>query len=379
MVLVLYLLCIKKWYPLNLKYKYLYLFASAISIVLAFTLSPHHDYWAYLEQWDNIINGDSAGNPYGIVHDFIGYLSLFPIVYVPKALFVCIYLLGGYKLLDFALAEGVNAGILSVFLLLNPLFLIFGVYYGSNDLFVSGLTILAVLYLIDQKSKIAGILFAFAIGYKFYPLFILPFLLFSIFKLRKGFAYSFMISLLIIYSVGYLYWGDSVFDAFRIGLERPSKSLSIFRFIRGESSPITFLGIENADSLSVWFLFGSFLGSMFLFLYYRLDYLLMALFSYVNVLLFFKIGHHQFYFLFLFLSLLVYIKHKTDLKQNKPLIISFAIFIIWFFAIVIAYPLTEQYNSFPQIREWIGLPNFVMLLIFNVLLLRYTFQKSYSG
>ena len=329
-----------------------------------------------MEQWDNIVKGESAGSPYGIVHNFIGYLSLIPIVFVPKALFVCIYLFSGYKLLDFAVSKGVNAGILSIFLLLNPLFLIFGLYYGSNDLFVSGLAISAVLYLIERKSTTAGILLAFAIGYKFYPVFILPFMLFTDFKLRKRFAYSFMISLMIIYSVGYLYWGDNIFDAFRIGVERPSKSLSIFRFIRGDFSPLSFFGVKNIDDLSIWFLFGSFLSSLFLFIYYRLDYLLMALFSYVNVLLFSKIGHHQFYFLFLFLSLLVYIKHKIDLKRNKPLIISFTIFVVWFFAIVVAYPLTEHYNSFPLIREWIGLPNFVLLLILNVLLLRYIFRKS---
>ena len=329
-----------------------------------------------MEQWDNIVKGESAGSPYGIVHNFIGYLSLIPIVFVPKALFVCIYLFSGYKLLDFAVSKGINAGILSIFLLLNPLFLIFGLYYGSNDLIVSGLAISAVLYLIERKSTTAGILLGFAIGYKFYPVFILPFMLFTDFKLRKRFAYSFMISLMIIYSVGYLYWGDSVFDAFRIGLERPSKSLSIFRFIRGDFSPLSFFGVKNIDDLSIWFLFGSFLSSLFLFIYYRLDYLLMALFSYVNVLLFSKIGHHQFYFLFLFLSLLVYIKHKIDLKRNKPLMLSFTIFVVWFFAIVVAYPLTEHYNSFPLIREWIGLPNFVLLLILNVLLLRYIFRKS---
>lgn len=329
-----------------------------------------------MEQWDNIIKGESAGSPYGIVHNFIGYLSLIPIVFVPKALFVCIYLFSGYKLLDFAVSKGVNAGILSIFLLLNPLFLIFGLYYGSNDLIVSGLAISAVLYLIERKSTTAGILFAFAIGYKFYPLFILPFMLFTDFKLRKGFAHSFMISLMIMYSVSYLYWGDNIFDAFRIGVERPSKSLSIFRFIRGDFSPLSFFGVKNIDDLSIWFLFGSFLGSIFLFLYYRLDYLLMALFSYVNVLLFFKIGHHQFYFLFLFLSVLIYIKQKADLDQNKPLMLSFAIFVIWFFVVVIAYPLTGQYNNFPHIREWIGLPDFVLLLIFNVLLLRHIFQKS---
>jgi len=340
-------------------------------------MKPHHDYWAYLEQWDSIIKDDFTINPYGVVHNFLGYLTFIPYIHVPKALFASVYLFACYKLLGYVDGEKKQSSlILLLILLFNPLYLVFGLYYGSNDIFVAGLTILSIIYLNEKNAKIAGILFAIAIAYKFYPGFILPFLIFRDKKLNKHFLFSFTISLFLIYLSGYFIWGSAVLEPFRIGIDRPSKSLSIFRFIRGEYHPLGFFGVQNADLYSIYLVLASFLLSIFLYLYYRLDFLLMALFSYVNVLLLFKVGHHQFYFLFLLMSIFIYVKNQDYLKRQKLLVLSNIAFWIWFFIIVIVYPLTGNYDDYPVIREIIGLPNFIVLSLFNLILIKTTLNKS---
>ncbi len=354
--------------------KRLFIIISVIYVLIALILKPRHDYWSYLDQWGRVVSDGDINNPYGISYNLFAYISNLPLIQFPRAIFVVVYLVAAYEI--WVLAANLKSSyldIIFVVLLFNPLFIVFGLLYGSNDAFLSGITAISVFYFINKKYSLAGILMAIAIGFKFSPLFILPFFILKDYRINKIYAISFFISALLIILLGYSMWGDSILHPFDLGVNRESKSLSIFRFIRGSIRPCSFFGIDDLDSYSIWLLIVGFLISFLLFFYYKLDYLIMALFSYTNAMIFFKIGHHQFYFLMLLLSAIVFIKNENKIIENRGLFISFLLFWLWFFVLVILYYFTAYQDGYSYIREVVGLPNTVFLLVFNLFLLKLAF------
>ena len=156
----------------------------ALAVALSsFGLPYQLDYPAYIEQW-RITLADPTNlqrlgtNAYGPTHNLMALVyAIHP--NAPRILFCWIWLAGGALLLNRCADDRLPAWIswiILFFLYLNPYF--FRLYaYGQNDLAVSGLLLIAVLCHRAKKDLAAGLLFALALSYKFYPIVMLPFLL----------------------------------------------------------------------------------------------------------------------------------------------------------------------------------------------------------
>lgn len=357
---------------------YIGFFALAISAI-----SPIiHDYIAYKKQWDVIIKGNDpyahTGNAYGVIYNLFAYIKSTNFFHTQRIVFTFIYILASFKIWSYAVSQSSkHANILLAILLINPLFWIFGIKFGINDTFLSGLTALAILCYIKDKHIVSGILFAIAVGFKFSPLFIIPFFIFSRHKINYKLGIAFGITTLFIFIYGYYLWGSSITYPFTFGADRESKHFSIFRFIRGTFQPLAFIGIQNMDQKSIYFVLSSVVICFGLYIRYNLNRMIMALLSFSLVLIFYKVGNHQFYFLLLVLTVFVYIQNEK-LIYNKPVLKKhFIFFWMWFFFCVILYDYTYSYtNQFEGFREYISLPTFIIEVICAYLLLKLAFYRK---
>ena len=341
-----------------------------VAIYGVFYFPNQHDYFAYVKEWDKIIGGEKPYNAYGVVFHFFSFPN-FVHPKLPKLIFVLSYFIAVHKIYLFS--GGVK--IINRILLLNPLFWIFGIVYGSNDTFVSSVTLLAVLSLINDNMKTSGFLFSLGINLKYTPLSILPFLVLSRKRIKKEVLFSFLLVTIIFLCVGYYFWGTDLMHGFMFNINRDSSIFSIFRFINGKYHPLQFVNIQSLDFLSVYLVvivWG--LGFLF-YIKFNLDKYLMLLLSYSNILLLYKSGHHQFYILFFMLTFLIYIIHKEKMKTNKILLNSFIFFWVWILVFTIIYPLTNQYSGVYKIREWLGFPTFLIHLFLNIQLIIYIIKE----
>ncbi len=362
------------------------LFLSTFICVIAFVISCPlmHDYKLYVNQWKILAKGENLpnyDNAYGVLH----YLfTPFAKIYnqLPKLIFVGIYMYASYKLYELILKQtGVKLARISLLvLLLNPLFWIFGVIYGSNDLFVAATSFLSILYYYTKKTNKSAIYLFLGITYKFSPLFILPFLGIDARKINYKYFLIIGLTIIILYTFGYLFWGNSIFNPFIYGSVRSSKLLSVFAFINSSYAPLSFINIYNLDFLSIYCMIISWFVLFGLYLYFKLDKPIMIFTSFSSVLLFYKVGHHQFYFTLLFITLYIFSSHWEFIRQNKPILISTLVFWSWLFLVTIIYLITDEYKGqFNLIRELVGGPTFIIHSIMNILYLRLAFKIKHKN
>ena len=353
-----------------------FLIIGIISLILVLLLPNLHDYSSYVKQWSDLLESNNPSSAYGVFYNiFVIFFYLFS--KLPKAIFVIFYLISVYFVINYAKNQAIkHKKILLYILIFNPIFWIFGIVYGSNDTFLTGITIIALLAEIKSKGKISGALFAVGSTFKFTPLFILPFLIINKLKINFKILLSFFLFASIIILIGYSFWGVEILNPISFGSFRESKMFSIFRFIRGELQPLSFIEIHNLDSISIWLMIGSWLICFLIYIIWSFDKYLMILLAYSNVLLFYKVIHHQFYLLLLFLTIVIYIMHYKTIIKNKYLIISGILFWTWIFFFTIFYGLTHFLGQYSIIREIIGAPTFLLHLSFNLLLLRHIYKYS---
>ena len=337
------------------------LIAFTIAIVGVFYFEIQHDYRAYVREWNSIFNGNNPYNAYGVIFHFFSPISALG-TKLPKLIFVLLYFISIYKFIEYKREEKLIIRIL----LFNPLFWIFGVAYGSNDVLLASLTFLALLSYINNNERISGVFFSIAANLKFTPIIILPFLIFKRNNIDLKLLRVVVMYTIVFLSIGYYFWDVKLMQGVLFNVQRDSSIFSIFRFISGYLQPLKFADITSLDFLSIYFVIFSWIICFGCFLKYNLDKYLIILLAFSNVLLFYKSGHHQFYLVFLIINIVVYIHHKKSMLQNKKLLYSAILFWIWIFTFTVLYPLTGQYSGKYFIREWVGLPTFILHLIFNI-------------
>lgn len=333
-----------------------------IAIGTTIFLRNFHDYLAYVNEWDKIFKGDDPYNAYGV---FFHFFSLPNAIYnkLPKLIFIMFYFIAVHNIIKIDREDKLVYRLL----LLNPIFWVFGVLFGSNDVFLSSITILAVLNLINNNNITSGFLFSIGINFKYTPLSVLPFLVIDRKTINIKVIITTLISSVIFLSIGFYFWNSELMHGFMYNVNRDSSIFSIFRYISGDYQPLQYFNISSLDFLSVFLVIITWILLFLLFFIYKYDKYLTLLLAYSNILLFYKTGHHQFYLLFLCLTIIVYIIHKKRILENKLLLYSFSLFWIWIFIFTLLYPLSNLYRgSFSQIREWVGLPTFIIHLFLNI-------------
>ena len=147
---------------------------SLAAIAMAILLEPNHDYVPYIRQWKALLteNHWHKTNAYGPAHNALAILyAAHP--KLPKLLFVLSWIACAYPLMSVVLR---NADLPSAYrliliatVLLNPLFWIFTMRFGTNDMLMAMLVLYSVILYCRSGYSWSGIAMGLAISVKFIP------------------------------------------------------------------------------------------------------------------------------------------------------------------------------------------------------------------
>ena len=340
-------------------------------LLLSFFLPSSHDYALYLEQWRHILAGNDPWvktlNAYGPMYSFMARLVGIH-ERLPALIFLAVYFLGIFFFIrDSGLTPNWNSLIL---LLVNPLFFIFGLLYSSNDVLLAGVILLFLMKLEMKHFAIAGVFLGLAVSFKFSVIFLVPLLFLQEKKWIPGSVLSFGLTLLLFYGLAYLIWGETFLIPFLYGADRESRLLSVFRFIRGDLQPLAFAGISSLDSLNTLFLGTGALITWLLLVRLKVeDVYVQATAFLVTVFMIYKVGNHQ-YFLTVFPLLVILVQKYPDFRLR----LGIGLISAWYSFAALLYYFTRHDSEwgysgkFFGIREWIGLPTFLVQITFLIIL-----------
>lgn len=271
-----------------------------------------HDYPAYIVIWELIMDGGDpwlgslqARNAYGPAN-----VALAPLVLVqpllPKAAMLTVFLVTNMLVVWRVATQNLSAGRVALYALFIPLngsVIIWGIAHGSNDILVAGLVGLALVLRLDGRMAWTGVLLGLAVLLKLYPALLV--LLFSID--RRSVSFRLLFSSGITVAVGllipFVVWGGNSLNWLLFAAERGSSQLSIWNQIINEPwlsgiHSLAFAAIDfNAVLLVV--LFGIWLAVVWI---RQVPWLPASIFGLLIVLVFYKVGHGQFWMTWLILA-----------------------------------------------------------------------------
>jgi hypothetical protein len=368
-----------------LKYRFILLllvitFILSVYYCIEFPVVPGHDYVTYTLNWDHILSG---GDP---------WLGAQPDQSIPQNVYGPIYLLFAYpysiynklpriiwtlfwyglsywliiQIFNFSRLNENYKIILSMVLLLSPFLWITTVYFAHFDIVVAVLSLSSIEAKRRARNVMSGILISMAVSLKYYPIVIVPFLFISKKKVDIKFITSFILFTAIIFVTSYGIWKDSLFIPIKIAAARPSKLLSIFRFLRGEYSFLKLCnGINNVDIFSLPLLIISGGTVFIIYLIKNMDFITGSVLAVTVTLLFYKVGHYN-YHMILYLFLIYWIIF-TDFSKwvSATAIIIYMLFINLF---QIGYMKFLWGGKWSFVRDICGLPAFFVIafLLFAV-------------
>ena len=212
---------------------------------------------------------------------------------------------------------------------------------------------------------------------KFTPIFILPFLIISQKKIHLKYFIKIATYCFSFILVVYLLWGSSGFNIFLIDEHNVSKMFSIFRFIRGEFISLTFFGVEDLDFLSIPLVIVSLVTYFIFHVIKKLDSSISVFISFSLVLLFYKIGHHQFFISLFLLLIYVFLVHGINLIRDRFIMITSILFFTYLFIMTILYFFTGGYRAeFDLVREWMGLVSFILQFLMTISFICFNLKYS---
>lgn len=305
---------------------------SSLTIAVAYFSGTKHDYIAYANQWEIVLDGGNpwvgTDNAYGPLHNAIAWLYGLDHL-LPKGLFTLLHVATG------AIASFGSLGIddttsrlqrscLFAFFVLSPYSLITVGVYANNDILPAAAMVLALMGVVAFNKPISslasGSLLAIGVLCKFYPLIILPSLAFQHRKLDWPLLSGFLVTLILGGSLAYWHWGTSALLPLLFAGARSSKDLSIFHF----TSKV--LGMQ-LDSFSLplmvivfaaisWFLFSK-----------NANAVIGSIVTFAAVLSVYKVGHQQFYLFFFLVSpfAIRYLQSSSTFFTPKLM----AVFLLW--------------------------------------------------
>lgn len=351
---------------------------SFILILFVILTKNRFDYLEYGRQWLFFLEGGNPwgydSNTYGPLHALMAYFYALDIK-IPRLIFSLAALLSAFYLWGKVRANSrlneKHTKWLKYLLLYNPIIWIFFVVNGCNDGLVGMLILLGLVKYDDKNFVLSALFLSLAVLYKYIPLFILPFLAVPNQKINWRFSISSFAFLATGFGLTWAVWGDRFLSALFFNSGRESKILSIFRYLRGEYSFLKPFGIENLDHWSTYLVIASVLIIFILHIAYNLNYYESLLLSMLSVLFFYKVGHFQFYIVLYFL-LVYYMSRQESGVLPARLVKYIFYFLFWLAFATVLYGVTEGfYRHFNFLRDIVGLPHSVFLLLVIIALVRY--------
>lgn len=365
------------------------------AVVTTLLVGAQGDYGAYVLQWDLVLSGDdpwSTNNTYGPAYNLFSILyALHPML--PKVLFAAAWQVSSWYVLHWLARRGVTLPWLMFWLAalpLNPLFWVFPVVFGQADALVAALCLVSLACRQADRNSLAAVALALAVLMKVYPIVFAPFLALDGRRVNLRFLMTFVAMIAIGLAFSLLLWGESTFHAITFNSGRGSTILSIFRFLRGDASPLQ-AWADNVDYLSIPAMA---LGGGLVFALawkWRIPHVSGALAGILVTLTFWKVGYHQYFLVVPLTAGLMYASGQL-FDRDKFLDIATVSCIGWMGFVSVLYLPTyapslvaffagsgladgmAEWLTFT--REWVGLPTFAVLLSMLAALMRHERRRS---
>jgi hypothetical protein len=298
---------------------------SAIILYIGWKSGARHDYVAYLEQWELLLNGGdpwATSNAYGPLHTLVGFLLLQGKL-APKIFMIGLLLAANVALVvELIRQRGLSKKLVVLYVLVipgNAVFFFNVAAYGLNDTLVAALLTMAVLLRYRQGLLSSAALVGLAALTKYYPILLLPFFALDGRKIQWRAIFVGVATFGIGIAAARAFWGESILRAIAFGADRDPKLLSILAALQstfGDAATVNWLVHYNS------ILVVSGVGTALLFTYLaRLNWLEGLCLGYFVMLVLYKVGHTQFYlpWLFVVASLPLVAKSSSDRMGEKLL------------------------------------------------------------
>lgn len=340
----------------------------SLYVLLILLIENRYDYAEYGRQWQFFLAGgnpwDYASNAYGPLHNSMAFI--YDIHHkLPRLLFSLLSVAGSVFLI-----KKINRTVLdkdvkekSFYLLLyNPIVWLMFVINGCNDGLIGFLFLFGVVLYDKEKYVLSALLLSLAILYKYIPLFVIPILCINSRRINFRFTLSTVAFLGMGFGISFYLWGTKFLNPILFNSSRESKILSIFRYLRGDYSFLKLFGIDNVDHLSIYLVIGSVILIFIVQLVYRWHWIVGLVVTMLSIHLFYLVGHFQFYISIYFLLFFYLYKFSYSIGTHELKRILLSLY--WIAATTLLYGITEGfYKRFAIIREFIGLPHFIILLL----------------
>ncbi len=333
-------------------------------VCFAYFSGAKHDYIEYMLQWDLVLKLKNpwlypdysfTRNAYGPAHLlyalFFGLHSL-----GPKMVGVFCYLgLVFWFSQRFAKIFEKNPSLYnaSLLYLFSPFFLVCVFYNGDIDVHVAFWVLLSLIFMDREKEVLSGISLALATCLKFFPLaFVLILGVKRNFRIRPKFILAFGATCGLLFAACYWFWGDHVLVPIYFAKDRPPKLLSIFYYLEGDYSPLALMTNRiKLQALSLPLMAISGLAVQLLSWRKNLDHAFSCLLMSFAALLWYKVGHTQFYItpalLYAYWHLQQMEAYDASYSDVKNLNRAGTILIGWLSGFTLAYAWTGQFNFYP--------------------------------
>ena len=324
-----------------------------------------HDYPTYVAIWGKIyagndpwvINGSFSGNAYGPIYNlFAGLPKIHP--KLPHLVFVLSYFISVLFLVYHMMSSQTYTDkvqkIALYIVMLNPIFLIFGLKYGNNDLLLAAFLSLGLLF-IYSRPVLSGVFIAMSIAFKIVPILFLPILVFKNRRINFRFIAGFLFTFMGIYSISFYIWGENVFFPFLFARPSDPSWFSIYRSLeyysinlRPYMNPLLiatlclFYALAFFKNIKIW---------TAVYLCYTLIFVLSA-----------KLNH-QYWMAQIFCLAFFILENKDSILRSKVTMFSMICYYSWVFFAAILFDYTYGYHHVSAhidkyIKYYMGIPTF---------------------
>ncbi|MEE8549335.1 MAG: glycosyltransferase 87 family protein, partial [Alphaproteobacteria bacterium] len=237
--------------------------------------------------------------------------------------------------------------------------------YGSLDAVPAFMSLAAVLCRVRRRLWLAGLLLGCGVLVKFYPLILLPFLMYE--RRRLLWAPALACAGLVAAGMGvsFLLWGESTLNPILLAQDRPGAMLSIFRVIAAhpEISRALF-GAADVSWASIY-LMGLAGGTVWAVAAWRnLPVVEASMLGFLAVLTSYKVGNQQFLLTFVLLAAYsVASVSRVSRVTFRPLF-GVLIYLLFLEGFQVLYVFTRWLSPpWNAALDFLGLPTFVLALI----------------
>jgi Glycosyltransferase family 87 len=331
------------------------------------------DYYFFLQMWREVQLGhDPWFFAYGVFgkYPMNAYGPLFNIFAIPalvnpllpKLLFAGAYLAFAIWLIKDRGKECLRAGLswpLLVVWCWMPYCWVEIANFGHFDVLVGLLCAAAVEARVRQRDAISGVCLGLGVLLKFMPIVLLPFLILDRGRPRYRLLSAAVVTIALGLGASVLLWGPSTFRPLIFAAERSSHHLSIYRFLKGRYSPLSWLVFnEDPDQAAPAFMLIALLWAWLLVRKRMIEPAPAAVLAVLVTLMFYQVGFAQYHMVLFVLASYWMMSARGAIRKAIPLWIALGCYFGWLsiFDVILS---TTNIDSMGM-QEWIGLPTFLL-------------------